>query len=111
MKYVHSPLGEDVEFLAGSYHIDQEERLPVDGRQVLYLLGQTSTITSCCGAASPFSFVKVVGYVNSWRDTRDEKGLPVSEVETIRGEKSQASIRDLIRRKHPDIDPLHIEFW
>lgn len=111
MKYTHAPLGEEVEFLAGSYQIDQEERLPAEGREVLYLLGQTTKITSCCGAANGFSFIKVVGYITRWQDSRDEKGLPVSEIETVRDEKAQSDIRDLIHRRHLDIDLLRIEFW
>lgn len=111
MQYTHTPLGEEVEFLAGSYEIEQEERLPVDGREVLYLVGRTSKITSCCGAVNPFSFIKVVGYVNQWQNARGDKGMPVSDIELVRDEKAQASIRKSVHQRHQDIDLPHIEFW
>jgi len=111
MQYTHTPLREEVEFLAGSYEIEQEERMPVDGREVLYLVGRTSKITSCCGAVNPFSFVKVVGYIKQWQSSRSDKGMPVSDIEVVRSEKEQVSIRDLVHRRHQDIDLPHIEFW
>lgn len=110
MKYVHAPLGEDVEFLAGSYCIDQEDCIPVDGREVLYLLGQTSSVITCCGDVDAFSFVKVIGFVQKWQNGRDEKGSPVSEIETIKGEPTQFKVREFIHKRHPNIDLLHIEF-
>ncbi|MDO8472189.1 MAG: hypothetical protein Q7T05_00025 [Dehalococcoidia bacterium] len=111
MEYVHTPVGEEVEFLAGSYHIEGEERVPYDGHDVLFLLGATSVITSCCGSANPFSFIKVIGLVKHWQNGRDAKGQPVSEVEPVRNEEAQVKIRDIVHKRHPDIDTLHIEFW
>jgi len=100
-----------VEFLAGSYHIDQEVRMPFEGGEVLYLVGMTSTITSCCGTASPFSFIKIVGRISSWQDNRDAKGLPVSQIELVRDAALQDRLKDEIQLKHPDIERLRIEFW
>ncbi|MFC1919529.1 hypothetical protein ACFLWX_01905 [Chloroflexota bacterium] len=111
MEYTHTPLGEDVEFLAGSYSISDEERITYNGTELLYLMGQTSSITSCCGVTSPFSFIKVVGKVNQWQHKSNEKGLPVSEIDLVRGDEEQKHIRELVHQRHPDIDPLHIEFW
>lgn len=111
MQYVHEPLGEEVEFLAGSYHIDAEERIPYRGGDIFCLLGSTSAITSCCGSASPFSFIKVVGLIRNWRGDRDAKGRHVSEVELVRGDAQQDAVRQIVRREHPDVDPFHIEFW
>ncbi|MEW6034407.1 MAG: hypothetical protein AB1603_06105 [Chloroflexota bacterium] len=111
MDYTHAPLGEEVEFLAGSYHIEREERLPYDGREVLYLVGQTSKITSCCGVTNPFSFIKVVGYVRRWHHGTNDKGLPLSEVDMVREEREQHRIRELIHQRHQDVDLPHIEFW
>jgi hypothetical protein len=111
MEYTHTPLGEDVEFLAGSYAINREEKVLYNGIEVFYLVGQTSTITSCCGMISPFDFIKVVGCVSRWRHETGEKGFPLSEVEAVRGESEQRKIRELVHRHHPNIDPIHIEFW
>ena len=111
MQYVHAPLGEEVEFIAGSYHIEEESRLPYAGHEVLYLVGQTSSITSCCGGASPFSFIKVVGYVKNWQRERDASGLPVSDVEVVRGEDIQNSIREALHQKHKFVEKPRIEFW
>lgn len=108
--YTHSP-GEEVEFLAGSYTIDQEVRLPFNGGEVLYLVGSTSVISSCCGTASPFNFIKVVGAVLAWQDGRDARDRPTSKVEAVRDEPAQAKLRELISSRHPGIDQMHIEFW
>src|SRR3989304_7813924 len=111
MQYLHTPLGEEVEFIAGSYHIEEEARLPYDGHEVLYLVGQPSSITSCCGGASPFSFIKVVGYVKNWQRERDASGLPVSDVEVVRGEDIQNSIREALHQKNKFVEKPRIEFW
>ena len=99
MEYTHTPLGEDVEFLAGSYAINSEEKIPYNGSEVFYLVGQTSTITSCCGETSPFDFIKVVGRVGRWQHKTSEKGFPVSEMEVVREEGEQRKVRDLVHQR------------
>jgi hypothetical protein len=111
MDYVHTPVGEEVEFLAGSYSIDSEERIPYDGGELLCLVGQTSVITSCCGVANPFSFIKVVGLVRRWHHSSDASGHPVTEVDVVRGDEAQRKARAAVHQRHPEIDLLHIEFW
>ncbi len=111
MKYTHTPLNEDIRFLAGTYALDREERISVNGREVFYLGGQTSAISTCCGGAGPFSFIKVVGFVNKWHCGSDEKGTPISEIEPVRGEELQTEVKGAVQKLNPDIDPFHIDFY
>ncbi len=111
MKYTHAPLHEDVHFLAGSYALDREERVPFNGRDVLYVAGQTGSLSTCCGTVSPFSFIKVVGFVEKWHHAIDENGAAVSEVELVKGDALQNEVRDFVHMANPDVDLLHKEFW
>jgi hypothetical protein len=109
MKYVHYPLNEEVEFLCGSYWIEREERLPYQGGEVLYLVGRTSDITSCCGSCSPFSFIKVVGKVKKWKYGADERGYAISEIEPIGDEEEQRVLKGILSQHNRDV--RQIEFW
>lgn len=111
MEYRHRPLGEEVQFLCGSYWVEREELLPYKGEDVLYLVGRTSSITACCGGCSPFSFIKVVGRVKCWHCDRDYEGNPISDIEPIRDPEEQREIRELLHRQFREINPFHIEFW
>lgn len=107
MEYTHLPLNEEVFFLAGSYWIEREERLPYKGEEVLYLIGRTSTITACCGSCPPFNFIKVVGKIKKWRFKEDERGYPVSQIEPITDKSEQEEIREALRVHNI----IRIEFW
>jgi len=99
-QYVHLPLGQDVEFLAGYYTIIEEGRLPYDGREVLYTVGQAKVEASCCGSAS-FHFINVPGYVVTWHSHRDAKGAPVSEIEPIEATEERLAIRGMLEERYP----------
>ena len=99
-QYVHLPLGQDVEFMAGYYTLTEEGRLPCDGREVLYAVGQAKVESSCCGSAS-FRFVNVPGYVVAWHSQRDAKGTPVSEVEPIEAAEERRAIQAILEERYP----------
>ena len=111
MKYTHSAMNEEVEFIAGSYELDREERVQFNGKEIFYVVGRTGNVSTCCGMLSPFSFAKVIGFVQKWKHATDENGMPVSDVEPVRGESLQNSVKDFVHQTDPDIESLHIDFW
>ena len=96
-KYTHLELGKDVEIgIAGYYTPQKEVRLKYNGREVLYVIGQAVVESSCCGAGS-WTYAIVPGYIVNWQETKNEAGLPVSEVESILDEEARENIRRIIQ--------------
>ncbi len=93
-KYTHLELDKDVEIgIAGYYTPQKEVRLKYNGREILYVIGQAVVESSCCGTGS-WIYAIVPGYILRWQTTKNETGLPVSEVESIGDE----AVRDNLRR-------------
>ena len=106
-KYVHLELNKDIPAPAGYYTPQKEVKLNYNGREVLYLLSHAAIETSCCGIAN-FISALVSGYIVKWHAEKNKDGLPVSEVEPIKDEKTRDAIRKIIE------DTEHvsrIEFW
>ena len=80
--FVHPKLNEEVTAIAGHYTHEREERLSVNGKEVLYFVGYGVVDTSCCGMGG-CKFAIVPGYVLDYRYKEDEGGNPVSSVEPI----------------------------
>ena len=96
-KYTHLQLGKDVESgIAGYYTPHKEVRLKYNGREVLYVIGEAVVDSSCCATGS-WLYAIVPGYIVNWQNTKNEAGLPVSEVEPIADEETQHNIRRIIQ--------------
>jgi len=108
LEYTHTPLGEEVRALAGSYWKTEEGRLAFRGREVLYLIGSTSEICGCCGSCPSFQYIKVPGYIKNWQHRINERGLPVSMVEPIRSVEEQREIARILQEKY---QLSQVEFW
>ena len=108
IEYTHLPLGQEVEIGIGGYYIPQQEvRLPYEGREVLYVIGQAVVESSCCGTGN-WKYSIVPGYIASWQTGRNEAGLSVSDVEPIRDDKTQINLRRLIEKTE---DAVLVGFW
>ena len=108
IKYTHLELDKDVEIgIAGYYTPQQEVRLKYNGREVLYVIGKAVVESSCCGTGS-WQYAIVPGYIVSWQNTKNEAGLPVSEVEPILDEEARDNIRRIIETNE---DASPIGFW
>lgn len=92
--FVHPKLNEEVTAIAGYYTHEREERISVNGREVLYILGYGVVDTSCCGMGG-CRFALVPGYLIDYRYREDESGSPVSSVEPIGND--QEARREIIR--------------
>ena len=95
-KYTHLELDEDVSCIAGFYTPRKEIRLKYDDREVLYVVGQVVVDSSCCGTGS-WGYALVPGYIRNWQNSRNEAGLPVSEVEPISDKATQENIGQIIK--------------
>lgn len=107
-EYTHTPMYQEVELLCGSYYKVQEATIPFQGREVLYFVGGTTTIESCCGTTCGLQYIMVPGFVVSWQSQRNAQGLPVSQVEPVGDPQAQGQLRDLLRQKHK---VTNIDFW
>ena len=93
--YTHPPLGQEIEAIAGHYMITAEKRLPFEGREVLYATGYMAVDRSCCGTTG-CGFATVAGFLLGWKTSTSDEGAPVSEVEPIRDEATQKTLRRII---------------
>jgi len=105
--FTHPELNQRVEFFGGGYTFVEERRLSYRGREVLYLMGVAEIETSCCGAGGG-GFIKVPGYIHSWKKGQDETGQPISEVEGIEAPDQRKEIEGILSESHPGF--TQIEF-
>jgi len=99
-EYIHEDLTEEIRSISGHYLYLQEETFPFKGRDVLYLTGVGVVDNSCCGAGG-FPFVRVPGYVVSWKDKVDAEGHAISTVEPITREADRQEIQRLLDSTYP----------
>ncbi|MEM2983018.1 MAG: hypothetical protein QXH17_07630 [Candidatus Bathyarchaeia archaeon] len=97
MEYTHD-LNREVLSISGRYELDKEERIEIDGREILYVVGNAVVDSSCCGYGG-CRYAIVPGYVLRWKWRTDEKGLPVSEVEPVLNDDLREKIRKIIQDK------------
>ncbi len=95
--YRHTNLGEDiVTGIAGTYTPEKEVRLPYNGREVLYVVGEAILASSCCGVGN-WVYVAVPGYILKWHSSNDD-GVAVSDVEPVGDAAEREDIRKIIER-------------
>ncbi len=104
-EYIHPELNQEIEFFGGNYSFLEEGKLPYEGKEVFYLLGTAAVESSCCGRGG-CAFIKVPGYVLSWKKGRSESGQPLSEIERIISEESQREIRRILQEKFPEFQQV-----
>ena len=100
MEYTHPRLNEPVTAIGGHYVFVKEERLPLRGREVFYLVGYALFDTSCCGVGG-CGYALVPGFVVEWKIRTGEDGRPVSRVEPVRDEATRREVERLIREREP----------
>ena len=99
-EFVHPELNRRVEFFGGGYLFIEEGRLDYRGKEVLYFVGMAGIESSCCGAGG-CAFIKVPGYIRTWKKRRTETGQSVSEVERIEAPGQQIEIQAFLKERHP----------
>ena len=105
--YTHRPLGEEVRSISGYYAIDEEKRIPFQGREALIAKGCFAVDSSCCGTGG-CGFALVPGYVLQWKASTNEKGEPVTEIEPVRDDEEKQALRRLILESE---QVQQVNFW
>jgi hypothetical protein len=105
--YVHQPLGQEVEAIAGRYVLQKELRLELQGREVLCLIGHAAFDTACCGAGG-CGYALVPGLIVKWKAAATASGEAVSEVEPVQDEALRGELERRLKRE----EQVHqVNFW
>ncbi|MCP4577248.1 MAG: hypothetical protein GY846_13305 [Deltaproteobacteria bacterium] len=94
-EYTHE-LNKEIRSISGGYELVVEGKLHIDGKEVLYVVGNAVVDSSCCGAGG-CRYALVPGYVREFKTRRDEQGLWVSEVEPIVERKTRQEITRILK--------------
>jgi hypothetical protein len=100
--HVHRKPGEETSLVPPSYTVREEVRLDLDGRELLYLVGDTQIGSACVGAGI-LSYILVPGFVAEWHASVSDNGSPVSRVEPVTDDETRARVRALLAGKHPGL--------
>ncbi len=99
--YVHPALNEEVTAIGGHYVSEKDERITINGREVLYILGYSVVDTSCCGVGGG-RFAVVPGWLVRYKYRTESSGLPVSEVTPVEEDsETRRAITGMIEKKEP----------
>ena len=106
-KYIHQPLGQEVEAIAGRYVLVKELRLPFAGQEVLCLIGQAAFDTACCGAGG-CGYAVVPGFIRNWKKGRADTGEEITAVEPVAEEGARREIEAILKQR----EGVHqVNFW
>ena len=100
VRYRHEELEEEVRFISGSYSFIEENRLSYNGRDVLYVVGAAHVDNSCCGVTGCL-FIRVPGYVITWKDGTDAAQKPVSTIAPIKDPQAHTDITRILGNSYP----------
>lgn len=95
--YAHPELNCEIRAIGGHYLVTREARLPFQGEDVLYAVGNGIVDRTCCGFGA-FCYATVAGYVRQWQYKKDAHNRPVSQVEPVTSAREQAQIEKLIKQ-------------
>lgn len=96
-EYTHE-LNREVRSISGGYEFEKEGNLRIDGREVLYVVGNAVVDSSCCGVGG-CRYALVPGYVRHFKTRQDEQGLWISEVEPIIDRATRQEITRILKDK------------
>jgi len=96
--FIHYNVDEEVRAIGGGYTLIKEDRLALDGREVLFFIGYAVFDTSCCGSGG-CGYAIVPGFVAEWKIDKNDSGRFVSRVESITDAGLQNKIRSILKQK------------
>ena len=95
--YTHE-LNKEIRSISGGYELEMEEILEMDGKEVLYVVGNAIVDSSCCGVGG-CRYALVPGYVREFKTRQDEHGLWMSKVEPIVDRATRQEITRVLKEK------------
>jgi hypothetical protein len=99
-KFVHPRLNLQVKAIGGRYVLLKEDRLSLEGEEVLFLTGVAVFDSTCCGSGG-CSYAIVPGFVRKWKYQTDHEGNPVSLVSPVPEGPAREKIKTMILNKEP----------
>ncbi|MFO7963535.1 MAG: hypothetical protein R6U50_06415 [Desulfobacterales bacterium] len=96
--FIHPDLNEEVRAIGGGYSIIKEDRLHVDGREVLFMVGHAVFDTSCCGTGG-CGYAIVPGFVMEWKSRRHDSGRFISRIQPISDPDLRKKIKSVLKEK------------
>ncbi|MBN2076668.1 MAG: hypothetical protein JW762_14060 [Dehalococcoidales bacterium] len=108
-RYTHLTPGKNIVFgIAGYYTPQQETRLPYNGREVMYVIGQVIMEAACCNIADDWVYCLVPGYIVDWQKDVNEEGEKITTVEPVCTDREKADIRKAIQERE---GYMPVDFW
>ncbi len=104
--YSHE-LGQEVRSISGGYELDREGTLEIDGRTIVYAVGNAVLDSSCCGFWG-CRFAVVPGIVLRWKHKQNQQGIAVSEVDPIADDQLTKRITELLKQTE---GVTQVQFW
>ena len=96
-EYIHE-LNEEIRSISGGYELVKEGILEMQGKEVLYVVGNAVIDSSCCGVGG-CRYALVPGYVRKFKTRQNEQGLWISEVDPIVDRETRQEITQLLKEK------------
>ena len=96
MEYTHE-LNREVRAISGWYELEKEGTLSLNGKKVLYALGNAALDSSCCGRWECY-YAVVPGYVVHWKHRKNHQGMAVTMVEPVQGDGTKQKITKLLEQ-------------
>ncbi|MFP3911746.1 MAG: hypothetical protein ACLFUT_06685, partial [Desulfobacteraceae bacterium] len=104
--YTHQ-LNTEFHAISGTYVLEKEIPVEVNGRAVLCAVGNAVVDSSCCGMGG-CRYALVPGYVKRLKKRKNEAGLWISEVEPV----ADPEIRkEITRRIQKEEWVNQVQFW
>jgi len=94
--HVHYELNQEITAIGGHYAFLKEGTIPYGDQTVLYYVGCAVMDSTCCGVGG-IAFARVPGYIHNLRYRTDANGAPISRIEPILDQDSQADIGNVLR--------------
>ena len=104
--YAHPELNTEITAIGGHYVITKEARLPFQGEEVLYSIGNGIVDRTCCGFGA-FCYANVVGYIRQWQYMKNADNRPVSKVEPVTNAREQAGIQKRLKERETMITQVN----
>ncbi len=94
--YSHE-LNTEIRSISGGYLLEEEGRIEIEGREVLYAVGNAAVDSSCCGVYG-CRFAVVPGYVVRWKFTTNKAGIFITRVEPVTDSPAKKEIEEILRK-------------
>jgi len=105
-EYTHE-LNKEIRSISGGYQLEREETIDLDGKQVVYAVGNAMIDSSCCGVWG-CRYALVPGYVVRWKYRTTPEGDPISDVLPIDDDQVRKRIIKLLEAKEA---VNQVRFW